>query len=262
MDACRRATVVLLIGCGLGVPSPAVAGSAAEKRGRIDPRTETESPARESNGNRQAVACSANLNSGLRVSRRFDLHWDGRAHDAGKTVTVAAGEAVEARPAHDDPAQRDHVVELRGDVHLQIPDESMAAKADRAVVTVRYQDASKMIVESLTVKLSGRAQWTSDGISASADRLTLYFRPWAQAKATNPRQTDWTVTGRARVNGKDFVAQADQVELSRDMDDIERPVRVKLEGNAALKYGNGSAKAGKIEFRPSSHEVRVSNLRE
>src|SRR5579872_4098124 len=212
MDGLQTAAVQLLIAAGLILPGCAMATASddplAENRNQVVPERETTAPSRHSMGDHESVADTIDSKFAPAVSRRIELHWD-RAADTGKTITVGGGEATEVQPAGRNSAERDEVVEFRSDFQLQLPDESMAAKSDGATVTVRYRDASKTVVESMTVKLSGHAHWSCGEISASAETLTLSVRPSAPAKTSRLRQTDWTVTGQARVNGKDFAAQAD-----------------------------------------------------
>jgi hypothetical protein len=180
-------------------------------------------------------------NVGQSVNPRLD---DALHLEAGKIVKRATPGA--------DPAVPERIIELQTDVRLTWHDGPMTASADRAIVTVRYEAASKTTVESLTVKLSGHAQWTRDGIAASADTLTLDFRPAAQtAPATGP-QTHWTVNGRARLKGKNFVAKAERMEIACD-DKEGQKTRLILQGHVALRYagesGHGQVDGGRMELR-------------
>jgi hypothetical protein len=264
MDAFRTAVAEFLIAAGLVLPGCAIttAGedSLAKNRDRIVPQTENVSPSRQSIGDHETAADAVDSKFVPAVSRRFELHWDDRTDNTNETITIGAGEAIEVHSSDGNSAERDEVVDFRSDVQIQMPDESMAAKADGATVTVRYRDGSKTVVESMTVKLSGHARWFCGEIGASADTLTLSVRPRRPAKVSDLRQTDWTVNGQARVSGKKFAAQADQVELARDFGEVEPSVRIKLQGNATLKFANSRTHASQIEYWPSRHAVRATNL--
>lgn len=263
MDAIRMGRILFLAAWILFLPGLAVTASgdesAAEKRGRMDPPSSTASRAQDPLGTSHSATRLETSNTGLRLSRRFDLRWDARAQDQVDALMLEAGEIIEASAFQGNPAPKVQGAELRADVRLQLQDKSMLAKADRAVITVRYQDTSRTTVESLTVKLSGNIQWSFGEISMTADTLTLRFRQSPKEKTTKPRTTDWTVTGRARLNGKDFAAQADRVELTRDMDEGGQAVHVKLDGNAVVKYRENLLRASQVELWPSRHAVRAVN---
>jgi hypothetical protein len=174
------------------------------------------------------------------------------------SLKLEAGKIIERTPSDGDAADAERVIELHTAVRLTLEGGPINASADRAIVTVRYQSASRTTIESVTVGLSGRVQGSFDGIGASADTLTLCFRPAVQTKTTKPRQAHWTVVGRARLKGKDFAARADRVELARDDDESPQTLLLKLEGNAALKYGKSLTQGQRIELRPYLHTLRVT----
>ena len=157
-----------------------------------------------------------------------------------------------------DSATDDRIIELQTDVRLALQDGPMSASAERATVTIRYEDSSRKNIKSVTVELRDAVQWSFDGMGASADTLTLAFRPALQSKATELRPTRWTVRGRARLKGKNFAARADRVELAHDDDTEGQAVRLILEGHAALRYGgkgghHGQTDGNRIEWRHVEH---------
>jgi hypothetical protein len=174
------------------------------------------------------------------------------------SLRLEAGKIIEGATPGGDDATAESVIELHTDVRLTLQDGPITASADGAIVTVRYQDASRTTTKSMTVELRGGVQGSFDGIGASADALMLCFHPSLKSKAAIPRQTHWTVSGRARLKGNDFVAKADRVEMARDDDEAQQTLLVKLEGNAALKYaGKGWVQGKRIELRPYLNSLRM-----
>ncbi len=138
----------------------------------------------------------------------------------------------------------------------------MKAEADRAVIIVKYEDKSKTALELLTVELSGNAHWQSDGIDVFADGLTLSFRPSIRANEIASHPIDWTLRGRARLKGRNFAADADQIELkSCYMKGFPKQsaIRITLEGHAVLrntgKSNGGKMHASRMELRPDHGAV-------
>lgn len=248
MDAVRSAAVIFLMAWSLAWLSAATttAGdhAASENRAVVAPRS---APASVEPGPQDIEEAGA----GQRLSRQLDLLWDGATKDAGDALVVQAGEIIERESADGQNAPNNRVVELRGDVRFRLQGSPIQARADRAVVAVKYQDAAQEAVESLTVNLSGHAHTLCDGIGVSADALVLDFRPLVRAKPADAPQTRWTVRGRARLSGKNFVARADRVELARDADDARQTAHLVLEGNAALKFtgkSHGQTRGDRLEF--------------
>jgi len=176
------------------------------------------------------------------------------------SLNLEAGKIIERATTGGDSAKADRIIELHTDVRLALQDGPMSASAERATVTIRYESASRTTIKSVTVELRDAVQWSFDGIGASADRLTLSFRPSLQSKATEPRPTRWTVRGRARLKGKNFAARADRVELARDDDTAGQGVRLVLDGHAVLKYAgkggrHGQTDGNRIEWRQVEHGI-------
>ncbi len=253
MGSKRRSAGLLLLSSCLGLLTPALAASAddgvAAKEALVlkFPRSGASMPATGPDS-RPAVAATVKSNAGRSVDPRL----------TEDSLNLHASKITERATPGGDPEEAVRVIDLDTDVRLALQDGPMTASAERAVVTVRYQDASRTTIESVTVELSGGVQGEFDGIGASADTLTLYFRPSAQSNAAKPRPTHWTVRGRARLRGRDFLARADRVEMARDDDDSQQSLVVKLEGHAAFKYaGKGWMAAGRIEFRPYVNILRL-----
>lgn len=257
MRSKRLNTGLLLVASCLGLLGPAHAASADENiaaKGVLVlklPRSGASTPA-PGPDNRPRVADSVKSNVGRSVDPPL----------TDDSLNLEAGKIIERATPDGDDAKAERIIELHTDVRLTLQDDPMTASADRAIVTVRYHDASRTTIESVTVELRGGIQGSFDGIGASADTLTLCFRPSVQGTATKLRQSHWTVRGRARLKGKDFVAKADRVEMARDDDEAQQTLLVKLEGNAALKYaGKSWIQGSRIELRPYLHSIGPQPVR-
>jgi hypothetical protein len=168
------------------------------------------------------------------------------------SLYLEAGKIIERATPGGEAGKAERIIELQTDVRLMSHDGPMAARADRTIVTVRYRDASRTTVESLTVKLSGHAQWTRDGIAASADTLTIDFRPAEKTAPAAAPQTHWTVRGCKRLKGKNFAARAERMEIACDDKDGQKTHLI-LQGHVALRYagagGHGQVDGGRMELR-------------
>jgi len=205
---------------------------------------------------RIASPADERANSERTISQRFDLppNSAGRATDA---VIVQADEVIERRAHSGNASEADLVIELRSAFRLRLQNGSMEGQADRAIIVVKYQNASKTVTESLTVKLSGNAIWTYDGIAVSGERLTLSFRTPLGDSAGSPPSTAWVLRGRARLRGRNFVAGAKQVSVELDSEagsQAEGAMLIKLDGDATLRSGaeraSGQMRAARMEIRP------------
>jgi len=237
---------LLLVASCLGLLGPALAASADENgaaKGILVlklPRSGASTPAPGAD-TRPRAAYPVKSNVGRSVDPRLN-----------DSLHLEAGKIIERATPGGNAAEAERTIELHTDVRLTWHDGPMTASADRAIVTVRYQDASKATVESLTVNLSGHAQWTRDGIAASADTLTLDFRPSAQTAPAGAPQTHWTVRGRARLKGKNFAARAERMEIARD-DKEGQKTHLVLQDKVAFRYagasGHGQVDGGRMELR-------------
>jgi len=203
-----------------------------------------------------ALPADERANAARTISRRFDLTSDS-ASQAADAVIVQASEVLERTAQSGDASEADLVIELRSDFRLSLEKDSMNAGADRAVVLVKYHNASKTVIESLTVKLAGNARWTCGGIAASGERLTLSFRTPLVDSAGSPPSTAWVLRGRARLRGRNFVAGAKQVSVQLDSEagsQAEGAMLIKLDGDATLRSAaeraSGQVRAARMEIRP------------
>jgi hypothetical protein len=262
----RLIVAIFLVGSGFGLPDRPIGAMADDNdvsRGRTEAQQHDTSPAEQpSNTTPRAVTCPVVSNAGRRISRRFKFNSNDAAQNADGSLIVHADDVTEPALADGNAAKADRIIELRTDVRLKLQDDSMTAKADRAVITIKYQDKSKATLELITVELSGNVHWLSAEIEASADALTLTFQPSIRATATAARPIDWKLRGRARLKGRNFVAQADQIEVeSCNKTGIPKQsaLRVTLDGHAALQHtgtsGSGEMHASRMELRPEHGSV-------
>jgi len=208
-----------------------------------------------------------------RTQRSISLQFNSEAGETDKEVDqavfAAAGEIAESAN-RSQRTKGGRLIELKEQVRLWLKDDSIQARAARAVIIVQNQKNSTTTIEKLTVTLSGNARWASDGVEVTADELTIVVRPRLQPDTSVPPAIDWIVRGKAKVVGKNFEGSADRVEVSSSSETAppgRKSLRLLLDGAATMSQITESGErksgvqAGRIEFFPNRNELKLDSAK-
>ncbi len=203
-----------------------------------------------------------------RISLRIALDTGAESQKVDQWLLADAAEIIDPAKVDGVGQEEDRVVKLRKDVQLWLDDDTVSASGDQAIFVVQHQKNSKAIVQSVKMTLSGNVRWTSGGLDATANELSVTLRPADQGSESVSRMTEFTLRGRARLNGGSFTGTADRIDVApypaKDWH-TESSMRLKLDGNATLSGrtrngGKFNTRGQFIEYVPNENRTRIDRL--